>query len=93
MSNPFAALGLPPDATASAVKEAWRGLASVHHPDHGGDAAEFHRLRQAYQEALALAEAPKPCPTCHGRKYNLIQQGWASVKLVCGTCHGSGELS
>ena len=93
MSNPFSALGLSPEATVDEIKEAWRGLASIHHPDRGGDAAEFHRLRQAYQQALAEAEAPKSCPTCHGRKYNLIQQGWSSVKLICGTCQGSGEVA
>ena len=31
--NPFAVLGLPVDATAEAIKTAWRRLARQHHPD------------------------------------------------------------
>jgi curved DNA-binding protein CbpA len=31
-------------------------LARRHHPDAGGDPAEFKRLRQAYEQALAHLE-------------------------------------
>lgn len=51
-------LGIPhAGATAEAVRNAYRALAQVHHPDHGGNADEFKRLREAY--ALAIAEVGK----------------------------------
>jgi hypothetical protein len=45
-------LGLQPDATAAAIKRAYRRLAKAHHPDLGGDAAAFHRLDAAYRLLL-----------------------------------------
>lgn len=92
MSNPFSALGLSPEATVDEIKEAWRGLASIHHPDRGGDAAEFDRLRQAYKEALALVEEPQPCPTCRGRSKMRVQHGWTYVDMPCEVCNGEGEI-
>lgn len=35
-----------------AAKRAYRALARTHHPDHGGDAATFQRLRLAYERLL-----------------------------------------
>ena len=69
--NPFRILGLSEAATADDVKQAWRRLASEHHPDKGGDADSFHRLRTAYEDALSIASAPAVCPRCGGR-------GWLS---------------
>jgi hypothetical protein len=55
MSCPFGVLGLPPTATDHEVRSAFRRLALVHHPDHGGDAAAFAKLRWAYGECLLTA--------------------------------------
>ena len=46
-------LGLGRDATAAKVKAAYRRLAMVHHPDKGGDPAEFRRVKKAYDLAVA----------------------------------------
>ncbi len=51
--NPNAAaalrtLGLPADADARAVKTRWRKLSLEHHPDRGGDPAQFQRLSEAW---------------------------------------------
>jgi hypothetical protein len=61
--DPFAELGLPPDASPSAVKAAWRRLAREHHPDLARDRAEeraatrrMARINAAYAVALRLAE-------------------------------------
>jgi DnaJ-class molecular chaperone len=86
----FKTLGLGEGASPAEVKEAWRQLASVHHPDRGGDAAEFTRLRKAYQEALDLANAPKVCSKCGGNGRIQHANGWAAVDLPCGHCGGSG---
>lgn len=46
-------LGVPPTASRGDVINAFRALARVHHPDAGGDAETFKRLRQAYEQGLA----------------------------------------
>ncbi len=40
-------LGVPINASAAQVLEAYRILAAKHHPDKGGDAEMFHRIREA----------------------------------------------
>jgi DnaJ-class molecular chaperone len=85
-------LGLPPTATVDEIKTRWRELASVHHPDHGGDAATFHAMRQAYAVALKLAGEPVRCPECNGLGKTTVVHGFGSVKMTCQMCHGQGEL-
>lgn len=87
----FTDLGLTPEATADEVKAAWRQLASTNHPDRGGDPINFDRLRKAYREALACAEAPKPCTTCRGEGTVRRSHGWSTIDLVCDYCGGTGE--
>jgi hypothetical protein len=45
-------LGVKKEATKAEIISAFRALARVHHPDAGGDAVTFKRLRTAYEEAL-----------------------------------------
>jgi DnaJ-class molecular chaperone len=87
----FETMGLAPTATPDEVKQAWRQLAGVHHPDKGGDAAEFSRLRKAYQEALAHASAPKPCTKCGGNGKIQHANGWVAIDMPCSHCGGSGD--
>jgi DnaJ homolog subfamily A member 2 len=87
----FEVLGLAPMATPDEVKQAWRRLAGVHHPDRGGDPSEFDRLRKLYGEALAVAEAPKTCTKCGGSGKIRRVNGWASIDIPCDHCGGSGE--
>ena len=42
--DPYRVLGLPPDASDSAIKRRWRELARAHHPDRAVDPAEAARL-------------------------------------------------
>lgn len=88
----FKALGLADDATEDAVKAAWRELRTQHHPDHGGDADEFHRLRLAYEDALRQAQAPIMCPKCFGQCYTSITRGINTIKMPCKTCGGQGSV-
>ena len=46
-------LDLYPRATEQEIREAYRRLAMVHHPDKGGSAAMFNIIHTAYQEGLA----------------------------------------
>lgn len=45
-------LGLEKTASREAVVNAFRALARIHHPDVGGSAEEFRRLRQAYEKGI-----------------------------------------
>jgi hypothetical protein len=46
-------LGLPnAESNAVAINNAFRALARVHHPDAGGQVADFQRLQHAYEEGL-----------------------------------------
>jgi hypothetical protein len=45
-------LGLPKDATADAIKRAFRALALRTHPDRGGDSAAFLEAMRAQEVAL-----------------------------------------
>lgn len=46
--NPYQILGVKPDASESAIKQAYRALAKQHHPDAGGDPEKFRDLALAY---------------------------------------------
>jgi curved DNA-binding protein len=48
MQDHYATLGVSRTATADEIKKAFRRLASQHHPDKGGDTAEFQKIQAAY---------------------------------------------
>jgi DnaJ-domain-containing protein 1 len=45
-------LGVEQTATKEAVRNAYRALAKIHHPDAGGNQDDFKRLRRAYEQAM-----------------------------------------
>lgn len=45
----YTTLGVGKNATADDIKLAYRKLASVHHPDKGGDTAQFQKIQAAYE--------------------------------------------
>ncbi|KHL00667.1 J domain-containing protein [Sinomonas humi] len=45
----YEVLGVPVTASLQEIKAAYRRAARVHHPDHGGDPAEFRRVTLAYE--------------------------------------------
>lgn len=47
--NPYEILGLKSGADEETVKLAYRKLAMKHHPDRGGDEAQFKKIKQAYE--------------------------------------------
>jgi DnaJ-domain-containing protein 1 len=51
------ALGVKQEATKAEIISAYRALARVHHPDAGGDATMFKRLREAYEHGLTARGA------------------------------------
>ena len=45
-------LGIDKNASKEALNNAYRGLARIYHPDVGGNAEEFKRIRKAYDDGL-----------------------------------------
>jgi len=48
VKNYYHILGVAQQATADEIKRAYRKLASQHHPDKGGDTAQFQEIQEAY---------------------------------------------
>jgi len=48
MTDYYAALGVSRTASAGEIKQAFRRLASQHHPDKGGDTEKFQEIQAAY---------------------------------------------
>jgi hypothetical protein len=86
MSIFFERLGVGKNPTIDEVKKAWRELAKTLHPDHGGDAAEFHRMNHIYQQALRVASLPKVCVICKGTKKINKTVGFHTLKIPCPLC-------
>ncbi len=79
--NPYAVLGVPPDASPDAIKAAWRRLAREHHPDVTGDGdreverratrrmaeinAAYHELRDPVRRQLHRAAAARDARDGH----------------------------
>ena len=55
----YKTLGIERGATEDDVKRAYRKLASIHHPDKGGDTAKFQEIQAAY-EAITSGKADQP---------------------------------
>lgn len=51
--DPFAVLGVSPNATLEEVRTARRRLAAEFHPDHGGDAARMGEINVAFDTVVA----------------------------------------
>lgn len=69
MTDHYAALGVDRTATADQIKQAFRKLASTHHPDKGGDTKKFQEIQSAYAvlgDAQKRAEYDNPRPQFSG---------------------------
>lgn len=47
--NPYTELDVPVDASLEIIKQRYRTLAQMHHPDKGGDEELFKRIKLAYE--------------------------------------------
>jgi DnaJ-class molecular chaperone len=92
MNLAFDQLNLPITATPTEIKDRWRDLASIHHPDRGGDTETFVSLKEAKDIALEYAARPQKCPDCHGAGKIRVQQGFAVMSMRCKTCKGERKV-
>jgi DnaJ-class molecular chaperone len=65
MLDHYATLGVSRTASAAEIKQAFRKLASQHHPDKGGDTAKFQAIQAAYDtlgdsDKRAAYDNPQP---------------------------------
>lgn len=78
-TDPFAVLGVSPDATPAEVRSARRRLAAEFHPDRGGDAIRMGEINAAFDLVIAqLAHRPVPLPA-HRR----VQHDAPSFTIDC----------
>ena len=47
-------LGVKSDAQEKEIKNAYKSLARIHHPDSGGDVEQFKKIRKAYDEGMEI---------------------------------------
>lgn len=69
--DPFAALGLAPNAAPDEVKSAYRAAARRLHPDVGGDERAFRELTAAFHDAMDYATGARPNPYLPDEEHRL----------------------
>lgn len=52
----YEVLGVQANATRNDIRNAFRALSKVHHPDVGGNEEDFKRLRAAYDQGMKVAK-------------------------------------
>lgn len=66
--NPHEVLGVPTDAPADQIREAFRRYVQVHHPDRGGDKASFRLGLDAYRTLSGRHEQSWTAPVVAHRR-------------------------
>jgi curved DNA-binding protein CbpA len=104
----YQVLGLPHEATAAQVKAAYRRLVAEAHPDRGGQAAQFIRVRAAYEILSAFLEQRRPgeppeddIPIPPGLREVIDsivadfreQQRWAEAETLAYLAHFEGHMT
>lgn len=78
--NNYDILGVSKGCTFDDLKKAFRRKAMEHHPDNGGDADDFIKVKNAYLALTAI------CPTCQGTGEITKRRGMATTTVQCPTC-------
>jgi DnaJ-class molecular chaperone len=69
MKNFYETLEVKKDSTPEEIKRSYRRLASLHHPDQGGDTAKFQEIQAAYDtigDAVKRQQYDNPAPQFQG---------------------------
>jgi len=70
MSDYYQTLGVAKNATPEDIKKAYRRMAGIHHPDKGGDTAQFQKIQEAYEtlsDPQKRQQYDNPNPFGHGQ--------------------------
>jgi DnaJ-class molecular chaperone len=86
----YKTLGLASDAGAAQARAAYRRLAALAHPDHGGSAEEFRRLNDSYRAVLRDIDH-RVCEVCSGTGRVLVTRHLRSTTITCSVCRGAGR--
>jgi molecular chaperone DnaJ len=65
----YQTLGVAKNATQDDIKKAYRRMAGIHHPDKGGDTAQFQKIQEAYEtlsDPQKKQQYDNPNPFGHG---------------------------
>lgn len=52
----FEILGIQADASREAIRNAFKALSLIHHPDRGGRDEDFKRINEAFREGMKVAK-------------------------------------
>ncbi len=75
-NDPYAVLGVAPGADPDTLRRAFRRCARHTHPDAGGDAQAFARVRGAYEMLSGPRPRPATAPAHQtGRSGDLVRRG------------------
>lgn len=81
MTSPHEILGISAEATEEEIRKAYRRAAMQHHPDRGGSTETFLAVQAAYDALQKQA-----CPTCGGKGFTTLRQGFFVSKTPCPKC-------
>jgi len=76
--DPWQTLGVSKDASPEDIKQAYRKLAMKHHPDRGGNEADFKNIQTAYDD-ITSGRATQPPPNSGFNGFNHNDPfGWSA---------------
>lgn len=78
----YSTLGINKTANSEEIKQAYRKLASKHHPDRGGDTATFQKIQEAYDtlsdpQKKQQYDNPNPFNNTNGQGFNGFPGGFS----------------
>lgn len=90
--DPYCVLGLSANSTSAEVKQSYKKLAMIHHPDRGGSSAEFKKITNAYNQIInscksAVVDMHQP------HHYNPVIRVTVSIDLADAVIGGPQYIS
>lgn len=89
----YSILGVDRRASEAEIKQAYRKLAMKHHPDRGGDQAQFQKIQEAYAaigDPVKRQEYDNPQPQHQGFHFNFGGPGNPFDEIFASFAFGNG---